>query len=648
MRIHAGKINDRLFFAMSAWLLLQPVSLIGQEGAGDSSNSEPEAGTEVGAAADETHNSTRAVLDYLYNRKPGEGTAAKEAFSTQAEAKNRAMARDALGGGRIEDTRMRERFEKFLGLSAVPQDRLDAYDREVDKVMQYLRDRETVQAWKQLLNLAEYRDIDAGVSWELANRIESIWSADNTSWWLDTENRRLKRELDTTNRTADMMSDEVRRKELELERFKKDTGLTKSSSPNNSNGGAVPKVDEETGQITNAPGLDSVLGKLELTEEYLRSLEIKARIKMNELKAERLFDKAKSDFASYITTLYQSGRPRHVLMAADFWRRIFDEGDYPVSMAEQVNACLELYQEVYNTVEVFKHRLDIDEIASATDRLQEAFMLSETHPAVLGLTRDEKKRVERFTRMLTRMQNMIEARDFAQLEATLSEMKTIAPDFDTTKPMAIVNAVKLESQLRLGKARLAAQQGDTQKAMDEFQAAAEAWPGNPDLQDKAMTFFSAKDVQNSSLTEFDRLVEEENYRKIFERQLAFAPAMKDDLLRQEQLKHALEKVKKAEMALEKASLLQANEDVYGAWETIQSATQDFPEDIVLNTKLAELSGKAAIFVSAINKAQDAEQQGMLGHGLTWYAIAQRHYPASRIANEGIDRLSGAVMEQSSL
>jgi hypothetical protein len=39
---------------------------------------------------------------------------------------------------------------------------------------------------------------------------------------------------------------------------------------------------------------------------------------------------------------------------------------------------------------------------------------------------------------------------------------------------------------------------------------------------------------------------------------------------------------------------------------------------------------------------------MLGYGLTWYAIAQRHYPASQLANDGIKRLSGEVMEQASL
>jgi hypothetical protein len=242
-------------------------------------------------------------------------------------------------------------------------------------------------------------------------------------------------------------------------------------------------------------------------------------MKLNDLKVEKLFDQAKQDFADYITTLYKSGRYQHVLIAADFWRQIFDEGDYPVSMAQQVNASLEVNGEVITTIGVFNNNLDQKNVAAATDSLQQAFMLSEFNPAVLGVTLGKKQPIQAFSR------------DFADLEPLLAEIKQTAPDFDSVKAMSIVNAVKLDSQLHLGKAKMAAQQGDMKTAMDEFQAAGEAWPGNPDLKDKALSFFNSEDVQNKSLEEFDRLVAENNYRAIFDKQLAFAPAMKDDVTR---------------------------------------------------------------------------------------------------------------------
>jgi hypothetical protein len=56
--------------------------------------------------------------------------------------------------------------------------------------------------------------------------------------------------------------------------------------------------------------------------------------------------------------------------------------------------------------------------------------------------------------------------------------------------------------------------------------------------------------------------------------------------------------------------------------------------------------KGADFVSAINKAQDAETKQELGYSLSWYAIAQRFYPASQIANQAIDRLSKNILAKS--
>ncbi|MDR0532536.1 MAG: hypothetical protein LBH01_01120 [Verrucomicrobiales bacterium] len=584
--------------------------------------------------------SSNSALDYLFNRKPQEGTVAKDAMNVNKGVQAKAIARDAIGGGRIEDPNMRARFEKYLGTPEVTQEELKAYNDEVGVVLKLLRERKTTEAWGELFKLADYESIDAGISWELANRVQSIWNADKTNNQLERNNEKLRKQIDNANRNADFMSDDLRNKELEYQRRAQLNAQGGKSSNNTMVSGTGGNSDG--GGSAPPPSVDTVMGKLQLTEEYLHSLELKAKIKMNELKAEKLFDKAKNDFADYISTLYESGRQRHVLIAADFWRNIFDQGEYPVSMAQQVNASLEMSREVQNSIKTFDFYLGKHDIATATDRLQEAFMLNELHPAVLGLSREKKQQIEAFTRRLSKMQNMIEARDFANLETVLEEMKKIAPDFDTTKPMAIVDAVKLESQLRLGKAKMAAQQGDLKQAMEEFQAAAEAWPKNPDLKDKALTFFNSQDLQTQSLTEFDRLVADNNYRAIFDKQLMFASAMKDDKKRQEQLKEALEKVKVAEMAIEKANLLRANGDVFGAWETVELAVKDLPSDVKLNTLRGELAGRGAEFVAAINKAKEAELRKDLGYSLTWYAIAQRYYPASQMANQAIQRLAKEI------
>jgi Flp pilus assembly protein TadD len=270
-------------------------------------------------------------------------------------------------------------------------------------------------------------------------------------------------------------------------------------------------------------------------------------------------------------------------------------------------------------------------------------MLSELNPTLLGVPLAKKKPVLDFIHELAKVRNAIEARDFTDLESLLAQIKTTAPDFDSVKAMAIVNAVKLQSELKLGQAKLAAQQGDLKSAMSDFQDAAQTWPGNPDLKDKAALFFNTEDTQTQSLDEFDRLVKEGNYRGIYDKQLVFAPAMKDDTKRQQQLKDALTKVTLAETAIEKATLMESNGDVDGAWETVQAAAKDLPDDNKLNNLRADLAGKAADFVAAINKAKEAEDKQELGYSLSWYAVAQRAYPASQIANQAIDRLSKGVL-----
>lgn len=607
------------------------------------------------ATGNEANTSTSSALDYLFNHKPRQGTIAKEGMEANEQAKTQALAQDALGNQQIEDPEMRARFERYLGMNEVSQDQLKAYSADINSVIDLLHQRKTPEAWQKLYKLAQYQSIDAGVSWELANRIESIWNADQTKNQIAQQNDQLRQQADTANHNADMMSDDIRDKEIDYQKKMNEADKGKNPGKNQTqNNGGVPQAnplnpgDPNGGSTPMTPPTDQILGKLQLTEEYLNSLSAQAKIKLNELKVDKLLDQAKQDFADYITTLYKSGRYQHVLIAADFWRQIFDEGDYPVSMAQQVNASLEVNEEVNTTIGVFNNNLDQKDISAATDSLQQAFMLGALNPAVLGVPLAKKKPIQAFSRELGRMQNMIEARDFTELESLLTQIKQTAPDFDSVKAMSIVNAVKLESQLRLGKAKLAAQQGDLKTAMEEFQAAAEAWPGNPDLKDKALSFFSSQDIQTQSLTEFDRLVAENNYRAIFDKQLAFAPAMKDDPKRQEQLKSALEKVKIAETAVGKATLMQANGDVDGAWETVQLAIKDLPDDIKLNSLRGDLAGKGAEFVSAISKAQDAEKRQDLGYSLSWYAIAQRSYPASQIANQAIDRLSKAILAKSSL
>jgi hypothetical protein len=668
--------------------------------------------SEISNLGGQVDTSTSTALDYLFNHKPGEGTTAKAGGDVASALADKIKAIDVLKTPGLEDPQTRARFETYLSLQAVPDARIQDYFAKVALASDTLRQGDSFGAWKILYAMSEYKDLDAGISRELANRVEAIWNTNRTQNGLEQANDKLRDNIQTYDHNADLIAQDLKEQEQEDRRKNQNNNGGGSSSSNNSNSTNSDlfsaNADPAAAEAAMMPTMGgSLQGKMELTAEYINLLEARAKIKLNEIRENKMSDEGKDAFAEYVNTLYKTHRYYHMIIAADFYRVLFNETDYPpgmlsssgngnnnnpngtpgagapspsfmgyhnplptgiatqldsvtgmsglgqpeaiepTSMADQVTAALESNNRVNQSIEVFKYKAGKGDISAAADELQQAFVGNEFHPGLQGLARDQKEKVGDYLDKLSVLKNQLESRDFEQVEGQIAAIKKVAADFDETKPLAMVNAVKLEAQLRLGKAKLLVQGGQLTMAMQEFQTAAEEWPGNPNLQTSASAFFNTEDVQNQSTTDFDRLVQEQNYREIFDKQLAFALAVKGDTTREQQLKDALIKVQKAEMASEKANLLVMNGDVDGAWETIEMAAKDWPDDLKLNKLLADLSGRSADFVSAINKAREAEAKKEMGYSLTWYVNAQNFYPASIIANEGIDRISKHILNPSS-
>ncbi len=663
-----------------------------------------------GTNATEIDSSTSTALDYLFNHKASEGTTMKAGNEVASALADKIKAVDVLKTPGLDNPVVRARFETYLSLKEVPDARIKEYFGKMAQVSETLKAGNNFGAWKLLYALSEYKDLDAGISRELANRVESIWNSGRTQNGLQIANDNLRGNIETYNHNADLIAEDLHYQEQQEQQKTNNNKASAQANNNSQNSGATnspltsPNADPVAAEAAIMPTMASSLqGKMELTSEYLKLLEARAKIRLNEIRADKMSDQDREDFADYIRTLYNTHRYYHVIMAADFYRAIFNEGDYPkdvmnqasasassgakgaantanqamtsmgvngsklvngltqagtslgmgqleeaapntpMSIADEVTSALEINNRVSQSIEVFKYKTDKGEVAAAAEQLQEAFVGNEFHPGLQGLPRTDKEKVGTFLTKLDVLKNQLEVRDFEQVEGQIGDIKKIASDFDSTKPLALVNGIKLESRLRLGKAKLLAQGGRLSDAMLEFQTAAEEWPGNPDLQTSASTFFNSEDLQNQSTVEFDRLVKDQNYRAIFDKQVIFATAIKGDATRLQQFKDALDKVQKAEIAAQKANMLVMNGDADGAWETIELAAKDWPDDMKLNKLLANLSGRSADFVSALNKAREAESKQELGYSLTWFVNAQGYYPASVIANEGIDRISKQIL-----
>lgn len=304
----------------------------------------------------------------------------------------------------------------------------------------------------------------------------------------------------------------------------------------------------------------------------------------------------------------------------------------------------EAIRDVDEGIESYKFLLEKNELKSATERLFETFMMGEYMPSVRKLSRDDKRRALEFTRKTNELLAALEVNDLTRAEELIKELSQTAKDFDTSKPLAVVETAKTVSAMHLAKAKAAATSGDRATLETELRAATEIWPRNPALAQVSGAIFSQTDVQQQALNDFDRLIAQKNYRQIFEDKVRFiaATAMYPD--RQEKLKAILDRVQSAEAALMRSTELAKRGDPAGAWESVERGFSDYPDDPKLNQARADFTTQAAEFVRSIRTAQEMERKQQVGSSLAWYLRALQDYPNSEIAREGIDRISNSILK----
>jgi hypothetical protein len=114
-------------------------------------------------------------------------------------------------------------------------------------------------------------------------------------------------------------------------------------------------------------------------------------------------------------------------------------------------------------------------------------------------------------------------------------------------------------------------------------------------------------------------------------------------------KQTLEKVMKNMETIE-ASLMRSEEmsrtgNHAGAWESLERAWAEFPDDGKLNQQRADMTTRASEFVKIIRSAEDLEKRDQVGSSLAHYLKAQKIYPASDFARDGVARLVKQVLPE---
>ena len=315
-----------------------------------------------------------------------------------------------------------------------------------------------------------------------------------------------------------------------------------------------------------------------------------------------------------------------------------------VSSLSQIDSLAnEAIRDINEGIDAYKFLLEQGELQSATERLAETFALGEYMPSVRLLPREAKRRALEYSQKSNELLAALEVNDLTRAEKLLKEIEGMAKDFDTSKPLAKIETAKTISSMHLAKARNAAVSGDKSAMEAELRSAAEIWPRNPALAEVGNTIFTQSDVQQQAMNDFDRLLSQKNHRQIYNDKLRFIAAAAMYPEKQEQLKDVLQGMTAVEGAILKAKEIAGRGDPAGAWESVEAAQKEFPDDTELNQLRASLTTQAADFVQTLAKAETLEKQNQPGPSLAWYLQARKKYPASTFARAGIDRLSAQVL-----
>lgn len=456
----------------------------------------------------------------------------------------------------------------------------------------------------------------------------------------------------------------------------KDPSLNQTGSPTGGGGGGRQAGGGQGGQGGGGPGqraapaTDPGRGtqSLRYMEMQRRIVEIEALKVKNELKGEIQIVQAKIQYQALMMQLFMQRRFQHVLMASRFYNQIWTDGDsklhidkdsdtaklfnesvgFSPTVASLDSFSSEFIRDCDKGVEAFNFLADKGELESAAKRLSEAYAVGEFMPGIRTLPRERKRKVLEFVRESYKLLAAIDVKDYATAEKISAKMKTMASDYNGNKADAAIATYTRVSNMHIMTAKTHAASNEIDKAREEIKKAMEVWPQNPKL-----TEFDQLVEQGDSLVkaknDFDRLLSENNYRQIFADQYRFPPAFQNDPQRMEAFKQIIGNLTSIEASIGKANEFSKMGQDYAAWEKLAQVREKFDDDPRLGRELELLSPKVADFTKALTRARQFEN-GVVkqtGTAMAWYLKAQKIYPQSEFAQQGIDRLLNIILPDES-
>jgi len=539
-------------------------------------------------------------------------------------------------------------FEAYLASSPFSSKGAEVYRTQIRQILDYLAHDKTdgakLKEAYELLSKASTYEGDGQLCESLAN---SVYSA----------------QLTVIN---------VRKKKLEIDKLKTESKkIIKNLQVIESRSDIV-----ETKKPPPAP----------IEAQFLRKnlAEIELKIKKIDTEITVKVAQSKLYFQSMLVQLFIQRRFEHVVMGTRFYNLVYLDGDNKLNLKKGSDAhnfftksigvepsvagldaaSSEAIRKVKTLVSAFQNDFKAGRIHAASNRIMEAFIIGEFIPIVQNISSKEKAPIQQYIQEAQDMVKVLQANDLELATKLNISLQKQAKDYNPSEANSYIAAKKTESQFNVRDAKIAYglllnskntsdyhnQHTRFNKAMDK---ATKAWPSNPELEEliaivdnSILAQRNGNDMLLSARKDFDRLVDTKAHTSIMKKEnlskflasftLSTDP---DDKERAKLLDEISEQTSEIFATIKEAETYYNRGLASAAWELVDIANKQHPNNLELAKAKALYSSQAATFSNIISKAQILEKDSPTSaRALTWYLKAENIYPDSQYAREGINRI----------
>ena len=309
-------------------------------------------------------------------------------------------------------------------------------------------------------------------------------------------------------------------------------------------------------------------------------------------------------------------------------------------MTEIELASQEAIDQCNRYVAVVRGHLENQEMDNAMERLREAYAFGEQLAAIRSFPRESKQLLWKYKKTLNEARTGLATKDFDKAKEAIAKINQMTSDNPLSKEGSEIGNVETISAMHLAKAKEAASRGDREAMNKELEEAGKAWPQNPALAEGSRKML---DQQSQGKAELRKLIQQKNYKYIFEEKARFLASAADDEKLLMELNRVLEEHASALSFSAKAEELLKRNDPFGAWEAATEGLAKYPENLALIKVRSDAAMKAPAFVKELEKGQNATQRQDPVAALCAFLAARRIYPNSEMAKQGIEKSSMDAM-----